>query len=256
MPRPRSAAPAARGPLATLLHDARQPLASGHELDWYGERLPRDAGPVLEAMTGSGRLLLPLAAAGFNVHGVDHSAAMLASCEARLATANLNAILFRQDVAALNVPFRYAAAVVAAGAFQRIVDPVRANAALQRLRAHLTDPGCLLLDLRVPALAAHPPGAAVVEIRRVNLDDGSSITLRSETTVNVDARRIDSINRYERRGGRKVIAREDERRSLTWYTEEEVVTLMREAGYRDIRVEPAAATPEGDAHCFAVSARA
>ena len=256
MPRPGTAAPAARGPLATLWHDARQPVASAEEFDWYYQRLPRDAGPVLEAMAGSGRLLLPLAAAGFNVHGVDHSAAVLARCEARLATANLRAILFRQDVAVLNVPFRYAAAVVADGAFQRIVDPARVSAALQRLRAHLTDPGCLVLDLRVPALAAHPPGAPVVEIRRLNLDDGSSITLRSETTVNADTRRIDSVNRYERRSGQKVIAREDERRSLTWYTEAEIMTVVHDAGYRDIRIEPPAATPGETAHFFAVSARA
>ena len=77
----------AYGPLCALFYDADKPAAPADEVAWYAQRLPRDAGPVLEPMCGSGRLLVPLVAAGFNVHGVDTSAAMLAHCESRLAGA-------------------------------------------------------------------------------------------------------------------------------------------------------------------------
>jgi cyclopropane fatty-acyl-phospholipid synthase-like methyltransferase len=221
------------------------------------ERLPRDAGPVLEAMCGSGRLLLPLVAQQFNLHGVDRSAAMLASCEARLELADLKAPLYRQDVVALNLPCRYAAALVAAGSFQLITSSADARAALERLRAHLVDPGLLLLDLFVPAEAAHPPGAPVVEVRGANLSDGARISLRSEVFVDAERKRIDTVSRYERRERGAIVAREDERLAMTWYDEDEIVALVGDAGYRSVTIErsaiPAAAVEE---RRFAVSARA
>jgi predicted TPR repeat methyltransferase len=73
----------AYGPLCTLFYDADKPVAPDSEVGWYAENLPKDAGPLLELMCGSGRLLVPLVEDGFKLHGVDFSAAMLASCEAR-----------------------------------------------------------------------------------------------------------------------------------------------------------------------------
>ena len=58
----------AYGTLGTLFHDADTPGASEIEVAWYASRLPRDAGLVLEAMAGSGRLLAPLLEAGFQMH--------------------------------------------------------------------------------------------------------------------------------------------------------------------------------------------
>src|SRR5258708_11313587 len=108
------------GLLSTLFYDADKPVAADAELAWYEKRLPRDAGPLLELMCGSGRLLVPLAADGHKIHGIDSSAAMLASCEARLAARGMKAPLFRQDLTQLNLPFRYGAAFVSWGSFQLI----------------------------------------------------------------------------------------------------------------------------------------
>lgn len=246
---------AAYGPLCTEFYDADKPSAADAELGWYGARLPRDAGPILEAMCGSGRLLVPLVALGFHVHGVDSSAAMLAACEARLSHAGLASTLFRQNVCALNVPFRYGAAFIAAGSFQLLSDPVAAREALSRLRAHLVAPALLLLELFVPDIALHPPGAPLVEIRSVRLDDGARITLRSETIVSAEARHLSTRSRYEKRVASDAIVREDESLSLTWYEEREIVELLIETGYRDIEIEPSPRSPHEE-RSFAVRARA
>ena len=228
---------AAFGRLCTLFHDAETPRATVEEIGWYAGRLPRDRGPLLEAMAGSGRLLLPLREAGLNVHGVDSSEAMLAVCADRLAQAGLQTSLFRQDLAALNVPFRYGAAYIAAGAFQLIVDPVAAMKALARLRAHLVDPGLLLVDLLVPAEALHRPGAPVIEVRTATLAGGAKIGRRSETRVDIDARRMDIAARYEMREGVKLVAREDETVARTWYDEEEIRAMLADSGYREVAIE-------------------
>jgi SAM-dependent methyltransferase len=244
----------AYGTLGTMFYDADRPRASDAEVAWYAQRLPRDAGPVLEAMAGSGRLLVPLLEAGIQVHGVDSSDAMLASCERRLACAGRTTRLYRQSVATLNLPSRYPAAYIAGGAFQLLADPVTALDALLRIRAHLIDPGLLLLDLFVPTQAEHPPGAPVVEVRTVTPGEGVQIGLRSETFLDVGLRRIDVKTRYERRDRTAITAREDESRALTWYSEEEAIRLVGDAGYRDLGTEPLAWSFEGGRH-FAVRAK-
>lgn len=243
------------GTLCTQFHDADKPRAADAEVEWYASRLPDDAGPVLDAMCGSGRLLLPLLDEGFHMHGVDSSPARIASCDARLDDAGYSATLIRQDIAALNLPFRYTAALIAGGAFQFIVDPAAARSALERLRAHLVPPGLLLLDLLVPRHAANPPGAPLVEARTVALADGTRIAHRSETFVDAEGRRIDTKSRYERRMGPAILAREDEAFAITWYSEDEIVALLGEIGYRDIAVEPPAFAPDENAHRFAIAAR-
>jgi hypothetical protein len=245
----------AYGTLGTLFHDADAPRASAAEVAWYAARLPRGKGIVLEAMVGSGRLLVPLLDQGFPVHGVDSSEARLASCEKRLAASGHKAQLYRQDVSALNLPSRYAAAFIAGGSFQSLTNPVAALDALLRIRAHLIEPGLLFLDLFVPAGAAHPPGAPVVEIRMVTPAEGTQIGLRSEIFFDVPMRRIDMRQRYERRERKVITAREDETRALTWYTEEEATTLLTDAGYSEVTIEPAPWRCE-DGHHFLVSAMA
>ena len=48
------------GPLSALFHDADRPRATDEEVAWYAASLPRDAGTILEPMSGSGRMLVPL----------------------------------------------------------------------------------------------------------------------------------------------------------------------------------------------------
>jgi hypothetical protein len=246
---------AAYGALGTLFHDADTPRASPLEVEWYASRLPRCAEAALAAMSGSGRLLVPLIELGLRVDGVDSSEARIASCERRLAASGMRSRVYRQDVAALNLPSRYCAAFIGDGSFQALTDPVAALDALLRIRAHLVDPGVLLLDLFVPAGAEHPPGAPVVEVRVVTPSEGLQIGLRSETFFDVDMRRIDVRSRYERREKKTITAREDETRALTWYSEDEAMTLLGDAGFRDIRTEPLPWRRDDGRH-FAVSARA
>jgi hypothetical protein len=109
-----------------------------------------------------------------------------------------------------------------------------AQKALERIRAHLVDPGLLLMDLYIPAEAAHPPGAPVVQVQTLTLPDGSKIARRAEVFVDIEGRRIDIKSRYEQRERATITAREDETLAVTWYSEDEITALLRNAGYRDV----------------------
>ena len=156
---------------------------------------------------------------------------MLAQCEARLLRASLATTLFRQNVAELNVPFRYGAAFIGGGAFQHLIDIERARAALRRIRAHLIEPGLLLLDLYVPPESAQRIAAPLVEVRSLSLADGSRIALRSETTMYPDARLARTESRYVHRRGHDLLGEETETQALTWYAPDDIVALIRAAGF-------------------------
>jgi hypothetical protein len=88
----------------------------------------------------------------------------------------------------------------------------------------------------MPDIALNPPGAPLVEVRAVALDDGARITLRSETTVDAPSRQLEMRNRYERRASGSAVEREDETLSMTWLDEDDVIALLGAAGYADVAI--------------------
>jgi hypothetical protein len=206
-------------------------------------------------MCGAGRVLVPLATQGAKVHGLDQSAAMLARCEEKLAAANVSTTLYRQDVTQMNVPFRYACAFIAGGAFQMIADPAAAGSVLERVRAHLVPPGLLFIDCRVPDAHLQRLAAPLVEVRMVKLGDGSQIVLRSETTWTPEVRHVRASHRYTHRHGTQPLGEEHETLASTWYGPDDILELVRCAGFHDAAIGPGAGIDErGEA--FAVSATA
>jgi cyclopropane fatty-acyl-phospholipid synthase-like methyltransferase len=203
-------------------------------------------------MCGAGRLLIPLVARGVKVHGADASPAFLARCEEKLAAQSLATTLFRQDVATLNVPFRYHAAFIAGGAFDTIADARDAAAALARMRAHLVDPGTLLIACEVPSTTKQRLAAPLIEVQTVTLADDSRIVRRSETTWTAETRVVRAQERYTQRRGTQRVAEESETWRGTWYEPADIEALARDAGYREVATEP---LPFADGS-FALVARA
>jgi SAM-dependent methyltransferase len=240
------------GALPALFRHAASPLEDG-ELAWYHARLPRGAGSVLDLACGAGRLLVPLLADGHAVHGIDASAAALALCEERLRERGLAAMLVREAMDGVNLPFRYAGAYAGRGAFQSLTDPVAVRGALQRLRAHLLPPGILLLELFVPSPSTLRLAAPLVELRTARLPDGSHIAVRSETTADEEARVARSRHRYVHRRGTRRLAEESESCALTWYSRDDIAALLAQEGFGSIAFDvPEPAAPQD---AFRVSAR-
>jgi hypothetical protein len=144
---------------------------------------------------------------------------------------------------------------VAAGSFQLITDPAAAASALQRIRAHLVDPGILLMDMFVPPESAQRLGAPLVEVRTARLPDGTQIALRSESTVWADARMWRSENRYAHRRGAARLAEEHETLTLTWYSPDEIAAVVADAGFRGVTTEESPRGGDGDGTAFCLSAR-
>jgi hypothetical protein len=233
---------------------AQDGAASSGEVEWFVNHLPGHAGPLLDASCGIGRLLVPLVEQGIAAHGVDTSASALVLCRSRLGKRAASTPLIRQSPAELNLPFRYAAACFADGRFQQIMDPTLAFAALARVAAHLVPPGILLLDMVIPGAARYAPGAPLIEVRTVANASGETLVERSETLVDIEGRRISKRSRFEKRVGPRIVARDDERDAMTWYCEDELTALVRDAGFEAVEIVASPRPAAGDELRYALTA--
>lgn len=132
-----------------------------YDLDYAGfdDDLPlvqqmaaRCGSPILDLGCGSGRLLLPLAAAGFDIVGVDASGAMLEVARQKASAQGLGSrvTLVQQDMRELNLGCRCNLAFAAINSFMHMMTADDQLAALRRVRKHLAGDGVLLLDLFNP----------------------------------------------------------------------------------------------------------
>lgn len=125
------------------------------DLPLYRELARRTGGPLLELMCGTGRVLLPLAAEGHTLTGVDISPAMLHIAAARLQASDVSAqvTLIEGDVRSLSLPEQhFALAFVAVNSFMHLEAVRDQLACLSNVRRALTRRGLLVLDLFSPDL--------------------------------------------------------------------------------------------------------
>ncbi len=112
--------------------------------------------PILELGCGTGRALLPLAAAGHSVTGVDISPALLARAaeKVRARNAAANVRLIEADLRTFDLPEKhFAFAFCTSNTLMHFTSPEEQIAVLRNAARHLRPGGRLLLDLFNPDLA-------------------------------------------------------------------------------------------------------
>jgi SAM-dependent methyltransferase len=149
------------------------------------------AGPILELGCGSGRLLLPLARAGFTITGMDNSAAMLARARAALQAEPLEVqarvTLLEADMTKLDVGNgRYPLILIPYNTFMHL-DSVQKTAVLRRVKKYVTDR--LFIDLINPfAVAATPDDdAPILENSLTDPQTGHTIQQMAQNQLDEDA---------------------------------------------------------------------
>lgn len=119
------------------------------DLDMYQNYAEMSIGRILELGCGSGRVLLPLAQAGYELTGVDTSAAMLQLARQRLQEAHVisRCTLVQQDMTRLNLEQKYRLAFIALGSFAHITHRSAQKEVLAGVRAHLSTGATFIVDI-------------------------------------------------------------------------------------------------------------
>jgi SAM-dependent methyltransferase len=153
------------------------------DTDLYLALAARTGGPVLELAAGSGRIAVPIAAAGYDVTGIDNDPAMLARAElawkraldervdgstgeptsprpsartsrsrGRRPSRSAGTLeLIEADLTAVRLRRRFGLAILALNTLLLLERPERQLAALRTLAAHLRRDGLAVVDIWLPA---------------------------------------------------------------------------------------------------------
>ena len=100
------------GKLCTQYYDIDKPQPQADALAFYLDQAALSGGPLLEPMCGSGRFLLPLMQAGYDITGVDASPEMLAACRRKALRLGLTPDLHQQFLHELDLPCAYALVLI------------------------------------------------------------------------------------------------------------------------------------------------
>lgn len=133
------------------------------DIEFFLRLAAETGGPVLEIGCGTGRVASALAAAGFDVVGVDRSAPMLRLAAERRASlppeVGARLTFVQGDMMTLHLARQFPLIVAPSRVFQFALTSDDQRAALQAFKGHLTPGGRLVLDLFDPSLEYVVPGA-------------------------------------------------------------------------------------------------
>ena len=207
---------------------------------FYLEEAETTGGPVLELGCGTGRIALPLAVAGLEVHGLDASSAMLARAKQKreqlpAETAKL-LHLHHGDMAGFEIERKFALIFIAFRSFQILSTPEDQRRCLACVRKHLAPDGKVIINLFDPRYDAILPGRqeAVVSPREfTHPTTGNRVLVETLERVNepltqtfVERWRFTEINSVG-----ETLRQEEEQLKLRWTFRYEMRHLVESCGF-------------------------
>lgn len=128
-------------------------VTADHDVPFFVAALPlARGGEVVELTAGTGRLSIPLIEAGARLTCVDLSPKMLDILRRKLVARDLDAEILCRNVCRLDLPSRYALALMPFQAFMEIVDEAEQRATLRSVFACLEPGGHFICTLHNPTV--------------------------------------------------------------------------------------------------------
>ncbi len=196
-------------------------------------------GPLLELGTGTGRVAIPLAEAGFQVVGIDLSVPMLRRARRRrhvLPAEVARRLRFaRMDMTSFSFRERFDAVLIPFSALAMLQEPEQRRACLERSAAHLPSGGLLWIDLFAPSLLEPPAGGAPVHYQSTFRIPPYGHTIEKTVEERYDpVRRVKNVRYHFRKKpylGERILSEFTVEFALARIGEEELEQAVSAAGF-------------------------
>jgi SAM-dependent methyltransferase len=211
------------------------------DLDLYLALAARTGGPILELAAGSGRLTVPLAAAGYEVTAVDIDPAMLARLGSKLDEAARGAPEMRDrvrvleaDLVGLELPGggRFKLAILALNSILLLDSRDKQRAALETMARHLASGGLAVVDVWLPGAdeLARYDGRLGLEYVRSDPESGLTVVKTASAEHEPTRGRVDLTAMYEEGAQGDPPRRWIRRDRLRLLSADELTTMAEEVG--------------------------
>lgn len=212
------------------------------DIDFYRACARRFGKSVLELGAGTGRVAIPLAQDGCTITGLDLAPAMLDLAAQRIAALSPEAAaridLVRGNMAGFDLKRTFDWIVIAARAFQHVIEPEQQRAALRAMHRHLKPGGYLVMHLFDPRLEFCLPDAPAPQAAREVWDPVRGCRVRRT----IIARHNDPLRQlvgeqlrleaFDQAG--TVVAAEETSWALRWTLRQEMAWLLELCGFRPV----------------------
>ncbi len=141
------------------------------------------AGPVLELMSGTGRVSIPLIRAGVELTCTDRSPEMLDMLRRKLDERGLHAVILERDAKNLGFVERFTLAILPFHSFSELLSHEDQDAMLRSVRTALKPGGAFICTLHNPPVRLRSIGGGMVTVARHRAPSGQSeIILKADLT--------------------------------------------------------------------------
>ncbi|MGI9149428.1 MAG: class I SAM-dependent DNA methyltransferase [Chloroflexota bacterium] len=192
-------------------------------------------GPVLELACGTGRLLGPLAEAGFACVGVDSSSAMLERARQRLGRLKESrpTLLVEQRVEELQLDGRFRTIILGLDSFGLLSDRDTQVRVLRAARLHATHDGRLIVDVANGNLrgSTEPTEELMHDLTLPDPETGRPITKFILRRPRPDEQLDELMFFYDEQDERGFLRRSMVELRLRWFTRFELELLLQSAGW-------------------------
>ncbi len=147
------------------------------DIDFFVNEAKKSQGEVLELMSGTGRISIPLLEAGVRLTCVDLSAQLNAVFREKLAQKGLEADVYQMDVCELDLRKKFEMVIIPFGSFAHITSPQDQRKALERIHQHLLPGGTFICTLGNPLLRKQTINGQLRLFRTYPLEHGGSLLL-------------------------------------------------------------------------------
>lgn len=202
---------------------------SENERTFYLKEAADAQGPILEPMCGTGRFLIPLLDAGYDIEGFDASDYMLSVLKEKAPQAKISHC-FIQDFSS---PKKYGLIFVPYGSWGLITNPSESLKGLEIMHHHLLPGGKLILEIETVDSVPQPCG--VVRRSTMTRKNGSKIALSCVTSYDPETQIFRSQTRYDSLENGAIAATEYEDFQQYLYRFEEMDEMLKAAGFTNIK---------------------
>jgi len=122
------------------------------DIAFYTQQAVLAGGEILELACGTGRVAIPLAAAGFRVTGIDVAATMLAVARSEAASTGVEVTWVQGDIRDFTLDRRFGLAFIAVNSICHLLTLADFEACMRCVRRHLLPEGRFVVSVFVPNL--------------------------------------------------------------------------------------------------------